>query len=114
VVSSSGDAESADLRNKAESILNAYNERREPKRPLFVEFSGTPKSGKSTCIDIVAHFFRRVGFRVLAPTEGAARRAPRYLRDDLFAFNVWSASYALTHVLEGLASPEKYHIAILD
>ena len=86
----------------------------EPRRPVFVEFSGTPKSGKSTCIDIVSHFFRRVGFNVLAPTEGASRRTPYYLRNDLVAFNTWSASYALTHILEGLHHSDRYHLAILD
>ena len=83
-------------------------------RPVFVEFSGTPKSGKSTCIDIVSHFFRRVGFNVLAPTEGASKRTPYYLRNDLVAFNTWSASYALTHILEGLHHSDRYHLAILD
>ena len=83
-------------------------------RPIFVEFSGTPKSGKSTCIDIVAHFFRRIGYKVLAPTEGASKRTPYYLKDDLMAFNTWSASYALMHVLEGLHGSDKYHLAILD
>lgn len=101
------------LREDAESILKIWKAS-EPSRPYFVEFSGTPKSGKSTCIDNVSHFFRRLGFRVLSHTEGASRRTPRYLRDNLFRFNVWSASYALTHILEGLSSPEKYHIAILD
>ena len=101
------------LREDAESILQVWKGN-EPSHPHFVEFSGTPKSGKSTCIDNVSHFFRRLGFRVLSPTEGASRRTPRYLRENLFRFNVWSASYALTHILEGLSSPEKYHIAILD
>ncbi len=103
----------AKLRADAESVLKMWRIN-EPSRPYFFEFSGTPKSGKSTCIDSVSHFFRRLGFRVLAPTEGASRRTPRYLRDNLFRFNIWSASYALTHILEGLSSPEKYHIAILD
>ena len=101
------------LRADAESILKKWRAN-EPTRPYFFEFSGTPKSGKSTCIDIVSHFFRRLGFRVLAPTEGASRRTPRYLRQNLFRFNIWSASYALTHILEGLSSPEGYHVAILD
>ena len=83
-------------------------------RPLFVEFAGTPKSGKSTCIDIVAHFFRRLGYKVLAPAEGASRRTPYYLKDDLVAFNTWSASYALMHVLEGIHGSDKYDLAILD
>lgn len=101
------------LQADAERILGMLDANG-PAKPYFVEFSGTPKSGKSTCIDIVSHFFRRVGFKVLFPTEGASRRTPGFLKDDFIAFNTWSASYALTHVLEGLHSPEKYHIAILD
>lgn len=62
----------------------------------------------------MSHFFRRVGFNVLAPTEGASKRTPYYLRNDLVAFNTWSASYALTHILEGLHHSDRYHLAILD
>lgn len=103
------------LRQKAESVKAALDELPDgPERPVFIEFSGTPKSGKSTCIDIVGHFFRRLGFRVLAPTEGASKRTPYYLKDDWVAFNTWSASYALTHIVEGLYSSDKYHLAILD
>ena len=101
------------LQANAQSVL-AYLVRNPLDRPMFVEFSGTPKSGKSTCIDIVSHFFRRVGFKVLAPTEGASRRTPAFLRDDLVAFNTWSASYALTHILEALHHSDQYHLAILD
>ena len=101
------------LREKAGLALD-YLKSNPPRRPVFVEFSGTPKSGKSTCIDIVSHFFRRVGFNVLAPTEGASRRTPYYLRNDLVAFNTWSASYALTHILEGLHHSDRYQLAILD
>jgi thymidylate kinase len=102
-----------ELRQQAEGVLQQLSVS-SLGRPIFVEFSGTPKSGKSTCIDIVAHFFRRLGYRVLAPTEGASRRTPYYLRDNLVAFNTWSASYALMHVLEGLHSSDEYHLAILD
>ena len=105
--------DSVPLRQKAEFALTLL-EQRSPQRPIFVEFSGTPKSGKSTCIDIVAHFFRRLGFRVLAPSEGASRRTPYHLRTDLVAFNTWSASYALTHILESLHDPYEYHLVILD
>ncbi len=101
------------LQAKAQSVL-ADLEQNPPDRPKFVEFSGTPKSGKSTCIDIVSHFFRRIGFKVLAPSEGASRRTPAFLRDNLVAFNTWSASYALTHILEALHHSDQYHLAILD
>ena len=107
------------LKGRAEGILGQL-ESNPLKRPVFVEFSGTPKSGKSTCIDIVSHFFRRIEtdsrsrFRILAPTEGASKRTPFYLKDNWVAFNTWSASYALTHILEGLHHSDKYHLAILD
>jgi hypothetical protein len=107
-----GDSPSA-LRLRATAVLNTLKES-PPSRPVFVEFCGSPKSGKSTCIDIVAHFFRRMGFNVLAPTEGASKRTPYYLNTDWVAFNTWSACYALTHVLEGLYHSDKYHLAILD
>ena len=105
----------AALRQKAESVKASLDALPDgPERPIFIEFSGTPKSGKSTCIDIVAHFFRRLEFRVLAPTEGASKRTPYYLKDDWVAFNTWSASYALTHIVECLYSSEQYHLVILD
>jgi thymidylate kinase len=101
------------LRERANTLRVTITERARD-RPAFIEFSGSPKSGKSTCIDIVAHFFRRLNFRVLAPTEGASKRTPYYLKEDLVAFNTWSACYALTHVLEGLYHSDEYDIAILD
>ncbi len=106
-------SELVQLRHRAESVLCNISEK-PLDRPVFIEFSGTPKSGKSTCIDIVAHFFRRLNFKALAPTEGASKRTPYYLKDNWVAFNTWSASYALTHILEGLYSSDKYHLAILD
>ena len=104
-----------ELQDRGRTILTQLNEVDALfARPIFVEFSGTPKSGKSTCIDIVAHFLRRLGYKVLAPTEGASKRTPYYLKEDLVAFNTWSASYALMHLLEGLHGSDKYHLAILD
>ena len=111
-----------ELIERAEGILKRINEvnphaedQLELWSPFFVEFAGTPKSGKSSCIEVVRHFFRRVGFRVLAPTEGASRRTPYYLKDNLPAFNTWSGCYALTHVLEGKYDDEdRYQIALLD
>lgn len=103
------------LRERAEQILARL--RATPlERPVFVEFAGTPKSGKSTCIEIVRHFFRRLDYKVLAPAEGASQRTPYYFKakNDLIAFNTWSASYALMHLLEGLHGPDQYDLAILD
>lgn len=83
-------------------------------KPIFVEFAGTPKSGKSSCIDTVAHFFRREGFSVLAPTEGASKRTPPFLKKDLLFYNAWAASYALAQMLEARYHSDSYHLTLLD
>jgi pantothenate kinase len=93
LVTNPNDKELGALREKAELVKRKLVATPR-ERALFVEFSGSPKSGKSTCIDIVAHFLRRLGFSTLAPTEGASKRTPYYLKRDLVAFNVWSATYA--------------------
>jgi hypothetical protein len=89
------------LRERANNLRDAITERARH-RPTFIEFSGSPKSGKSSCIDIVAHFFRRLNFSVLAPTEGASKRTPYYLKDDLVTFNTCEHGYPLfsKHVRE--------------
>ena len=102
-----------DLRQRAERIRDELRTH-DPERPVFIEFAGTPKSGKSTCIDIVTHFFRRLEFKVLAPVEGASRRTPYYLKDNWVAFNTWSASYSLMHILEATHGSDQYDLAILD
>lgn len=108
-------ANEEELKSQAEAVLVRLREegdREEP--PCFVEFAGTPKSGKSSCIDIVSHFFRRLGFRVHAPTEGASKRTPYYLKQDLVAYNASCASYALSHILEGVYGSDRFDLAILD
>ena len=44
----------------------------EVRLPLIVEFSGSPKSGKSSVINILTHLFKRLGAEVAAPAEGAS------------------------------------------
>jgi hypothetical protein len=104
--------EASDLRTRAEEMLTRVKKAGGP--PIFVEFAGTPKSGKSTCIEGVRHFFRRIGYRVLAPTEGASKRTPYFLRGDLVAFNAWSACYAVSSILEARYHSDKYDVALLD
>ncbi len=108
------------LADKARDLLASLDARpAEQRRPVFVEFAGTPKSGKSTCIDTINHFFRRahsgdLRYKVLAPTEGASKRTPYHLKDNWVAFNAWSATYALTHILEGQYGSDEYHLVIMD
>lgn len=83
-------------------------------KPLVVEFAGSPKSGKSTNIEIVSHFFKRSGFRVWAPSEGVSKRTPSQLRSDLVAFNTWALNYAISEILLSCRHPKPYDIVILD
>ena len=65
------------LRKRAKRVLAELREVGS-QRPVFIEFAGTPKSGKSTCIEIVRHFFHRLEYKVLTPAEGASQRTPYY------------------------------------
>ena len=82
--------------------------------PIVVEFAGSPKSGKSTSIDIISHFFRRMHLKVRAPTEGASKRTPYHLRDNLVAFNCYTLNYATSELLDAYYNVERSDLVILD
>jgi hypothetical protein len=86
--------------------------------PWVVEFAGLPRAGKSGCIAAIEHLFRRNGVSVLTPLEGAGR-APERLKEDLVAYNAWTALYAIEQILEGSARwgeglQRRYEIVLLD
>lgn len=83
-------------------------------RPVVFEFSGSPKSGKTTCIDIVQHFFKRQGFRTWAPGEGASQLTPYNLRRDLVAFNTWTLNYAISELLLACFNVNMPDLVFLD
>jgi predicted NUDIX family phosphoesterase/thymidylate kinase len=66
-------------------------------RAFVIEFTGTPKSGKSTSSEAIRHFFSRHGFRVHVLTERAAV-CPIPMKGHLF-FNTWCASSMLAELL---------------
>ncbi len=86
----------------------------EVKLPVFIEFAGSPKSGKSSIIGIVAHFLKRQGLKVVQPVEGASLRTPERFKDDWLAFNAWSACYALQNILEDSFDDPVAEIVLLD
>lgn len=67
-------------------------------RPFFVEFAGTPKSGKTTAVQAVERLLRRNGVRVKVLVERASS-CPLHAKDHMF-FNVWTACTTLTQMLE--------------
>jgi predicted NUDIX family phosphoesterase len=109
------DTELRALEKRAEQAGDLLrSSRSEAKLPLIFEFSGSPKSGKSTLIGILSHFFKRCGFRVGMPAEGASLRTPRDLKSDLLAFNAWSACYAIQSILEESHAGEPEELVFLD
>ncbi|MBW3588083.1 MAG: hypothetical protein KY429_01520 [Actinobacteria bacterium] len=101
-----------ELSERAEKVF----EQREylTKTPVMVEFAGTPKSGKTSSIEVVNHFFHRHEFKVFAPTEGVSKRTPRALKKDLLYYNVWAACYALQQMFEARFHPDNFELAIFD
>ena len=69
-------------------------------RAFVVEFAGTPKSGKSTSVEAVRHFFKRHNFAVHVLTERAAQ-CPIPMKGHLF-FNTWCASTMLAELLQNV------------
>lgn len=86
----------------------------EVRLPVFVEFAGSPKSGKSTIIGIIAHFLRRQGITVARPAEGASLRTPEPLKDDWLPFNAWSGCYALQNILVDCFLDPPADVVLLD
>jgi predicted ATPase len=102
-----------DLKKEADRVL--FNLRNGQTRdPLVIEFAGSPKAGKSTCIDILTHFLKRSGFKVWAPTEGASKRTPYHLKRDLVAFNTWTLNYAISEMLVAYYNVDHHDLIILD
>lgn len=103
------------LQDRASALVKRISPlRKNDKLPLVVEFAGSPKAGKSTTIDIVTHFFKRTGFKIWAPTEGASKRTPYFLRRDLVAFNAWALNYAISEILTAYHNVEEYDLVVLD
>ena len=87
-----------------------YNRIRIP-RPFFVEITGTPSAGKTTVITKLDTFFKRKGFRVLCPQEGA--QAIRHIERTTPLYSIRTALYALP-ILINLSQGHLYDIVIFD
>ena len=80
-------------------------------RPFFIEFTGSPSAGKTTVITELDKFFRRQGFRVLRPQEGA--EVIRHIERTTPLYNLRTGQYAL-NLLVDLSAGNLYDIVILD
>ncbi len=80
-------------------------------RPFFIEFTGSPSSGKTTCITEGDKFLRRQGFRVLRPQEGA--EVIRHIERTTPLYNLRTGLYALSQLID-LSHGHLYDVVIFD
>ncbi|KKT59198.1 hypothetical protein A3G55_01240 [Candidatus Giovannonibacteria bacterium RIFCSPLOWO2_12_FULL_44_25] len=101
---------------KAQKILKylkspaRYDEKFLP-RPFFLEFTGSPSAGKTTTITELDKFFRRQGFRVLRPQEGA--EVIRHIERTTPLYNIRTGLYAL-ELLVDISAGHTYDLVIFD
>lgn len=91
---SNEDAAAEALQSRAEALKGLLSF---APRPFVIEFAGTPKSGKSTSVEAIRHFFNRAGFRVHVLRE-RAEVCPIPMKGHLF-FNTWCAASMLAELL---------------
>lgn len=101
-----------ELERLASQILE-LKRRVRPRRPIVIEFSGSPKSGKTTAISSLDIFLRRNGFRTRVLTERASVCPIPNKFDPVF--NVWTGCAAMNQLMENLAkSPRGVDVVIMD
>ena len=101
-----------ELQEKAEQVLKLKQERRQ-KRPIVIEFSGSPKSGKTSCINSLELFLKRNGFTVKTIQE---RAGVCPVTDKLNPmFNLWTACTSLSGMIGTLENKKDIvDVLILD
>lgn len=80
------------------SEIRILKQDRKQRRPLLIEFCGSPKSGKSTTITSLNIFLKRNDFRTKILTERAGI-CPIKNKTHPF-FNLWTLTSALSEILE--------------
>ena len=78
-------------------------------RPLFIEFCGTPKSGKTSCADKLLYFLRKKGYNAIKMIE---RASVCPLPKNRATFNVWTACSTINQILE--SADQNLDIVIFD
>ncbi len=105
-----------DFDKKAQEILRYLKsdiryDREHIPRPFFFEFTGSPSSGKTTCITEADKFLRRQGFRVWRPQEGA--EVIRHIERTTPLYNIRTGLYALALLMDESVG-NKYDVVIFD
>ncbi len=80
-------------------------------RPFFIEITGSPDSGKTTMARILDPFFRRQGFTLYKPLEGAEE--VRIIERDTHFYNSTTATYALYKLMR-CSTDSRLDLVIFD
>ncbi len=101
----------AQLESLAENVkkLKSLNEHHR-NRTIVIEFSGSPKSGKTSCINSLAIFLKRNGFTVHVVEERASVCPVSDKHSPMF--NIWTSCMSLANMI-GTLEDEKNTIDVL-
>src|SRR5216684_8247444 len=101
------------LQIRAENLARDF--KKKGRKPVVIEFAGTPKAGKTTTLSALHAFLKRCGFKVEVVVE---RASVCPIRDKKHSnFNVWTACTTLAQILEKTQippRPDDPEILILD
>ena len=84
------------LQKQAEEVFSLKQEQRQ-KRPIVIEFSGSPKAGKTSCINSLELFLKRNGFSVKVVQERASVCPVSDKQSPMF--NLWTACTSLAGLI---------------
>lgn len=85
-----------ELQKKAEDVRSLKQEHRQ-KRPIIIEFSGSPKAGKTSCINSLELFLKRNGFTVKIIQERASVCPVTDKQSPMF--NLWTVCMSLAGLI---------------
>ena len=77
-----------ELQKLSEEVKKLKEEHRQ-KRPIVIEFSGSPKAGKTSCINSLELFLKRNGYKVRIIQEKASECPVSDKQSPMF--NIWTA-----------------------
>jgi predicted NUDIX family phosphoesterase/thymidylate kinase len=100
--------EIVELEELAQTILTLREKNSsQQRRPLLIEFCGTPKAGKTSTINALNIFLKRNNFKTVLLTERASI-CPVKEKQKPF-FNIWTACSTLAEILKNLSSNYEFH-----
>lgn len=98
-----------ELQELAKSVRELKNVHRQ-KRPIVIEFSGSPKAGKTSCINSLEVFLKRNGFTVQIIQERASICPVSDKQSPMF--NTWTACMSLAGLI-GILENKKTDVDVL-